>query len=171
MTVANWVTVSRILLAPFVFWSLLEYPWWLSVLLLAATGLTDLFDGILARKRNEISELGKILDPVADKLVIGAVLAALFIKHRLPVLLVWAFIIKESIQLLGGAFFAQKNHKVVPSNYWGKGSSALYFVGFFTCYFNQAVGLYIIIAALALSIVALATYFHLALEGKTQTPR
>lgn len=171
MTVANWVTSSRLILAPFVFWSLLESPWWLSLSLLATAGLTDLLDGMLARKRNEVSELGKILDPIADKMVIGAVLAALFFRHRLPILLVWAFITKESIQLLGGAFFAGKNHRVVPSNYWGKASSMLYFVGFFVYYFDLEIGLYIMIAALALSVIALGTYFFAAMENKTQTPQ
>jgi cardiolipin synthase len=171
LTIANWVTLSRLILAPFVFWSLRDCPWWLGVSLLAIAGLTDLLDGMLARKRQEISELGKILDPVADKLVIGAVLAAFFVRYELPALLVWAFVVKEGIQLLGGAIFAGKNRKVVPSNYWGKGSSALYFVGFFAYYFNHGIGLYIIIAALALSIFALGTYVHAALEKQVKAPR
>lgn len=171
MTIANWITSSRLILAPFVFWSLLDAPWWLSLSLLAAAGLTDLLDGMVARKRNEVSELGKILDPVADKLVIGAVLAALFFQHRLPVFLVWAFIVKEGSQLLGGAIFAGRKHKVVPSNYWGKGSSTLYFIGFFAYYLNQEIGLYIVIAALSLSIIALGTYLYATLEKQTEAPR
>lgn len=168
LTLANWVTSLRIVLAPLIFWSFLRsYPWYVIVTLLAIAGLSDVADGMIARRRNEISELGKVLDPVGDKLVIGAVLLAFVLKHGLPPFLAWTFLVKEGLQLLGGALFAGRNRKVIPSNVWGKASSTLYFAGFLVYWLSPGAGVYVIIAALAISVIALATYMSAAINDTT----
>jgi len=80
---ANLITLSRIALVPFVLWVLFAEPdrgsaWrWLAVLLFVLSAATDGVDGAVARKRGEVTNLGKLLDPIADKLLIGGVLVSL----------------------------------------------------------------------------------------------
>jgi CDP-diacylglycerol--glycerol-3-phosphate 3-phosphatidyltransferase len=82
---ANLITLSRIALVPFVLWVLFAEPdrgsaWrWLAVLLFVLTAATDGVDGAVARRRGEVTNLGKILDPIADKLLIGGALVSLSI--------------------------------------------------------------------------------------------
>jgi CDP-diacylglycerol--glycerol-3-phosphate 3-phosphatidyltransferase len=82
---ANLITLARIVLVPFVLWVVFAEPdrqsaWrWLAVLFFVLSAATDGVDGAIARKRGEVTNLGKILDPIADKLLIGGVLVSLSI--------------------------------------------------------------------------------------------
>lgn len=90
----------------------------LFVFLLA--GATDVLDGYLARRNGWISNLGKILDPFADKLMQCTVLVCLFIKHYIPLWFVLPFIIKEVLMLLLGAIVIKRRSVVVVSKWYGK---------------------------------------------------
>ena len=90
----------------------------LFVFLLA--GATDVLDGYLARRNGWISNLGKILDPFADKLMQCTVLICLFIKHYIPLWFVLPFIIKEVLMLLLGAIVIKRRSVVVVSKWYGK---------------------------------------------------
>ena len=80
---ANSITIARIALVPFVLWVVFAEPErtsnlrWLAVLLFVASAATDSLDGAIARRRGEVTNLGKILDPIADKLLIGGTMVAL----------------------------------------------------------------------------------------------
>lgn len=90
----------------------------LFVFLLA--GATDVLDGYLARKNNWISNLGKILDPFADKLMQCTVLVCLWIGDYIPIWFVLPFIIKEVLMLLLGAIVIKRRSVVVVSKWYGK---------------------------------------------------
>jgi cardiolipin synthase len=80
MTLANWLTLLRVLLiAPFVaaFWLDAPAGPWLAFAFFVVAALTDLFDGLIARARNELSDFGRMLDPIADKLLVAAALVLL----------------------------------------------------------------------------------------------
>lgn len=92
-----------------------------AVAALAASGVTDLFDGMIARKFNQVSEIGKLLDPVADKLTQVTVVLCLAI--RLPRL--WPLVIliaaKELLQAIGaGLMLFKTDVKVQPARWYGK---------------------------------------------------
>lgn len=86
---ANLITISRIALVPFVLWLVFAEPdrssnlRWLAVLLFVLSAATDGVDGAVARKRQEVTNLGKLLDPIADKLLIGGTMIALSITGNL----------------------------------------------------------------------------------------
>lgn len=79
--IPNAITVFRIALVPLVIWLLFEassnWQYWIALLLFVLAASTDGVDGAIARKKNYITRLGQILDPIADKVLIGGVLIAL----------------------------------------------------------------------------------------------
>ena len=95
LTVPNALSVLRIVIIPFFAWFFLKDQLLEAVALLVLSGLSDCVDGFLARKLNQVTELGKMLDPLADKLTQGVVAICLAVKFPVigPLLLV--FIIKE----------------------------------------------------------------------------
>ncbi|MDA8229716.1 MAG: CDP-diacylglycerol--glycerol-3-phosphate 3-phosphatidyltransferase [Magnetospirillum sp.] len=85
----NLLTISRIVVIPLVvatFYVDGETPRWIACALFVAAAVTDWFDGHLARTRNQVSALGRFLDPIADKLLVGAVLFMLAAFHRVSLL-------------------------------------------------------------------------------------
>jgi cardiolipin synthase len=86
LNTANILTLSRIAAIPLVVLCMwLERPWspWVSVILFAAAAITDWFDGYFARRYHQISRLGRFLDPIADKLLVAAVLVMLVLNGPL----------------------------------------------------------------------------------------
>jgi len=83
-------------------------------------GLLDIADGIIARKYNQTSELGKIIDPLADKLFVAVLVVILFIQNRLPLWFILAVISRDLLIIIGGAIISTKIKIVPPSNWLGK---------------------------------------------------
>ena len=96
-SIPNLMSVFRILLIPAIVILFLKGYGAASVALVILSALTDLFDGIIARKFNQITELGKALDPIADKLTLGTIMICLAIKNELFLLIVMVMVVKESI--------------------------------------------------------------------------
>ncbi len=90
------------------------------IILVLTAIVTDFLDGIIARRFNQISELGKILDPLADKLAIGTVLIALYLKQQVPLWLVIIVVGRDLTIMLAALFLAKKYKLVTPSNLIGK---------------------------------------------------
>lgn len=122
-TLANFISLTRLLLLPFVVICLLEneqtYDWIALVLLLIAGG-TDYLDGVVARRRNEISQLGKIIDPVADKLFIGALGLILVFLRGLPAWFVALFLFRDFLILTVSYLLFLNRDIVMASNQLGK---------------------------------------------------
>ncbi|MBZ0199998.1 MAG: CDP-alcohol phosphatidyltransferase family protein [Ignavibacteriaceae bacterium] len=81
---------------------------------------TDLMDGYLARKLKQVTEMGKIIDPLADKIGIGAVVIKLFLIGQIPAYYFWMVILRDVFIFLGGIYVTNKIGKVLPSNMLGK---------------------------------------------------
>ncbi len=96
--------------------------------LLIVSGLTDCFDGWIARRFHQESEIGKLLDPVADKLTQVAVLIALTTQYRefLPLLVICT--VKEMLQGLGGIIVLGKGIEMRSSKWYGKVSTVVFYV-------------------------------------------
>lgn len=88
--------------------------------LMVITAITDILDGYLARKFNEITEIGKIIDPLADKVVIGIVVLQLFRIDEIPAYYLLIIIGRDLLILCGGIIVSKKIGKVLPSNIIGK---------------------------------------------------
>lgn len=91
-----------------------------TIALFILSALTDVLDGWLARKRNEISDLGKILDPLADKVYVGVVVVVMLMQEMLPLWFVLVVLGRDLLILVGGILFERRTGVVLPSNYPGK---------------------------------------------------
>ncbi len=89
-----------------------------SVCILAS--FSDILDGYLARKYNEVTEFGKIIDPLADKIAVGVIIIKLYTIGQIPGYYFLMIILRDIFIFLGGMFVAKKIGKVLPSNVLGK---------------------------------------------------
>ncbi len=129
MTLANWISLVRLLLIPaflLAFFRLGRLPAAGLYVLLAAT---DSLDGYLARRRREISTLGQILDPLADKLLVLTAFGLLVWHDGWARWLLGLLLGKELLLLGGGALLMRRQGRVIPASLLGKGASFLLFCG------------------------------------------
>jgi CDP-diacylglycerol--glycerol-3-phosphate 3-phosphatidyltransferase len=82
--------------------------------------LTDFFDGLIARKLNQVTEFGKIIDPLADKIAVGVVAWVLAAKGKLPVWFLVSVLGRDGLILLGGIYLRRARGVVLQSNETGK---------------------------------------------------
>ena len=123
-TIPNLLSMFRLVLIP-VYISIYLYAqssadYYLAAAILAVSCLTDLIDGKVARHFNMISTLGKILDPLADKLTQFALIVCLTVKHPVLKYLVYLFVLKESFQLIAGCLNLRKGKMLKGALLTGK---------------------------------------------------
>lgn len=82
--------------------------------------ITDILDGYLARKLNQITEFGKVIDPLADKVLIVFVVLNLFLQGEIPEHYFYMIVARDALILIGGLIVTKKIGKVLPSDYLGK---------------------------------------------------
>ena len=128
LTVPNALSVLRILIIPFFAWYFMQDQLVVAVALLVLSGLSDCADGFIARKLNQVTELGKMLDPLADKLTQGVVALCLAVKFPVigPVLLV--FIAKELVMLCGAVVLLKKQKRPCAAQWYGKVATVMFYV-------------------------------------------
>ncbi len=96
-------------------------------IILALSGITDMLDGKIARKFNMITDMGKLLDPLADKLTQAAVCVCLAVRHPSLAVLLGILIVKEVLIFTGGILIYRKKDIVVSADIYGKIYTALFF--------------------------------------------
>lgn len=117
--VPNWLTFSRIAVVPF-FVLLMHYSWvGLATLVFALAALTDCFDGWIARRYDAITDLGKMLDPLADKILVMSALVMLTARGWVPGWLV-VMVLAREIWVTGLRSMAAGRGQIVPANEAGK---------------------------------------------------
>lgn len=126
MNLPNKLTVVRVLMIPFFVWFMLPSlggemaaSKWIALAIFCIASLTDLLDGKIARKYNLVTNFGKFMDPLADKLLVGAAMICLVEMGRLPAWIVIAIISREFI-ISGFRLIASDNGIVIAASYWGK---------------------------------------------------
>ncbi len=181
--IANIVTFVRILLAPVFIWLLLlddghdGYIRYIAAALFVVAIVTDSVDGLLARGRNLVTDLGKILDPIADKVLVGGALVSLSILGELP----WWITIVILVRELGiTAFrFALLRDRVIPASWLGKVKTVVQAVAISFCLFPlwQFLGSWVnwvnavlIVAAVVLTIVSGLEYLWQAWKVSRTKP-
>jgi len=82
--------------------------------------ITDLLDGYLARKFDEVTEFGKIIDPLADKILTAVIIIKLFMIGEIPEFYFWVIILRDVLIFIGGLIVSNMIGRVLPSNLLGK---------------------------------------------------
>ncbi len=121
LTIPNLLSFFRLLLIPLIIWLyVFRQQHYIAAVVILLSGATDIADGIIARKFNMISDFGKILDPIADKLTQIALLVCLSYKYPLMLVLIVLFVFKECTMGALGAINIKKQQAVNSAKWHGK---------------------------------------------------
>lgn len=125
--IPNILTVIRLLLIPLIVFYIFTGNYILAFVFFTISGITDIADGFIARKFNLISNFGKLMDPLADKLTQIATLASLVFTDIIPVWILLVVFLKEFIMICGASFLYGKD-VVVYSKWYGKLATVLLYI-------------------------------------------
>nr|WP_330376257.1 CDP-diacylglycerol--glycerol-3-phosphate 3-phosphatidyltransferase [Butyrivibrio sp. AE3004] len=166
MNLPNKLTVFRVILIPFFVLFLLanifgEADKWIALVIFVIASLTDLLDGKIARKYNLVTDFGKFMDPLADKLLVCSAMICLIELGRIPSWIVVIIIAREFI-ISGFRLIAVENGRVIAASYWGKFKTTFQMFMVILMIVNipqlQIVTTIIMYIALALTIISLCDY-------------
>ena len=135
---------------------------WIALVIFCVASLTDMLDGKIARKYNLVTNFGKFMDPLADKLLVCTALICLTSMNRLNVIVVLVIIAREFI-ISGFRLIASDNGVVIAASYWGKFKTASQMVMIILLILNFG-GVFEILTqifvwiSLALTVISLITY-------------
>ena len=167
MNLPNKLTVLRIIMVPFfVFFMLTDVGGpankWIALALFCVASLTDLLDGKIARKYNMVTNFGKFMDPLADKLLVCSAMICMIELGKLPAWIVIVIIAREFI-ISGFRLVASDNGIVIAASYWGKFKTVFQMAMIIVLIMDlggvfDLVGTILIWIALALTIISLVDY-------------
>lgn len=121
LTIPNFLSLIRLLLIPIIIWLYVgKKDYNLTAIVIVISGLTDIIDGFIARTFNMVSDVGKVLDPIADKLTQAALMFCLASRYKLLWVPIVIFIIKESFMLLFGYITLEVTDKINSARWYGK---------------------------------------------------
>lgn len=166
MNLPNKLTILRAIMIPFFLVFLYMSPgWskWVALGIFIAASLTDMLDGKIARKYNLVTNFGKFMDPLADKLLVCSALIALSDLNRIPAWIVIVIIARDFI-ISGFRLIAAEKGIVIAAGWWGKIKTTvqMIMVGFLITdlkvfYIFDQVLIYL---ALALTLISLGDYLY-----------
>ena len=167
MNLPNKLTVLRVCMIPFFVVMLLlnggenqTYRYIAAAIFIVAS-LTDMLDGKIARKYNLVTNFGKFMDPLADKLLVCSALICMIELRELPAWMVIIIISREFI-ISGFRLVASDNGVVIAASYWGKFKTTFQMIGVVLLIFNipalSTLTTIIVWIALALTVISLVDY-------------
>ena len=170
MNLPNKLTILRVILIPFFVFFLLApyfegYGNYIALVIFIVASLTDFLDGKIARKYNLVTNFGKFMDPLADKLLVCSALICLIALDRIPAWIVIVIISREFI-ISGFRLIAANNGVVIAASYWGKFKTTFQMLMVIVIIFNinlqlgwlNILGTILIYVALVLTVVSLIDY-------------
>ena len=168
MNIPNKLTVARMIMVPFLVVFLLtgwggEANRYISLILFVAASITDWFDGYLARKNHLVTNFGKFMDPLADKLLVCSAMICMIELGRLPAWFVIIIIGREFI-ISGFRLIAAENGIVIAANYWGKFKTVSQMIMIILLILHFDLSVFVILEqifiwlSLALTVISLMTY-------------
>jgi cardiolipin synthase len=131
LTIPNLITVVRLACVPLFCWLLFgREDRTAAAWLLAVLGATDWVDGYLARRLHQVSELGKVLDPLADRILLGTVLVSLLIDGSVPAVVAWGALVREVLVSIAVLALAAAGAKRIDVQWAGKAGTLSFMVAF-----------------------------------------
>lgn len=167
MNLPNKLTILRVIMIPFFVFSLLvydgtnQYLRYAAAVIFVVASLTDLLDGKIARKYNLVTNFGKFMDPLADKLLVCSALICMVELNQLPAWMVIVIISREFI-ISGFRLVASDKGVVIAASYWGKWKTTFQMIGVVLLILNieklSVVTTIVIWIALILTVISLIDY-------------
>ena len=125
--IPNILTILRFFIIPFIIYYLIGDNYIAAFILLTLSGLTDVLDGAIARKFNFITNFGKLIDPLADKVTQLSLLCTLVFKGIIPLWILVIVLLKEAFMVYGASFLYGRD-LVVSSKWYGKSATVLFYL-------------------------------------------
>jgi cardiolipin synthase len=123
-TIPNALSAARLLGVPVFFWLIVgPEKDGLALIILVISSFTDWLDGYLARRLNQFSRLGELLDPLADRLYVVAALIALFVRELIPIWVVVALLLRDVVMFLFLVYLKKFGYNGVPVHFVGKAAT------------------------------------------------
>ena len=123
LNIPNILTIARIIITPFFLWTILSeslpHRFLIACIVFSIGAITDAVDGYLARKNNQITNFGKFLDPIADKVLTTSALLA-FMSMGLCNIWIVMLVLTREFAIASVRMIAATNGVVIPANVWGK---------------------------------------------------
>lgn len=139
-----------------------------ALVFLGFAGLTDYLDGLIARKYNQITEFGKLIDPLADKVLVATVVIGLYASNQIAEYYFWIILLRDILIFTGGMLLSKKIGRILPSNLLGK--IAVFFISLYLFWvllgFNKPVIIdkFLLYTSIVLSFASLIGYGIRAIE-------
>ena len=128
-TIPNLLSIFRIFLLPIHLYFVLRQSFYIAGAVIVVSGLSDYLDGVIARRYNQVTDLGKVLDPFADKLTQLFLILSMAWYRPWLWLLFGLFLIKEGFMFVAGLIGLSKNIKLSGAKWYGKVATAVIYVG------------------------------------------
>lgn len=145
LSIPNLMGYFRILLIPLFSWMYCTADstgdYYAAAVVVGISGLTDMFDGKIARRFNMITELGKFIDPLADKLTQAALLICLAVRYPLMRAVLVLFVIKEGFMVVMGALLLPRGKKLDGAMWFGKVCTAVLYAVLFLLLLLPGIGI------------------------------
>ncbi|MFS1511236.1 CDP-alcohol phosphatidyltransferase family protein [Chengkuizengella sp. SCS-71B] len=136
MNLPNLITLFRFTLIPVYLIFFINDKMMIAFLVVVAAILSDILDGYIARKREMVTEVGIMLDPLADKLMMVTVFVSLLYEQLIPWQAAIAIFLRDIGMVIGGFFYHFQGKKTVPANVMGKLTTILYYSAIFFIILN-----------------------------------
>lgn len=163
--IPNALTIARFFIIPSIIYYLVKDKYIAAFIMLTVSGLTDVLDGTIARKFNFITNFGKLIDPLADKVTQLSILCTLVFKGIIPLWILVIVLLKEAFMICGASFLYGKD-LVVSSKWYGKAATVLFYLAItFSLLIRQfnlnfSFGIILYYLALFMTIFSLVMYFR-----------
>ncbi len=138
--IPNILTILRFIFIPIILYFIFTGNYVLGIVFFTISGITDVLDGFIARKFNLVSNFGKLMDPLADKLTQISVLACLVKVNIIPFWILVIVILKELLMVVGASFLYGKD-VVVYSKWYGKLATVLFYLAIVISLITKLLGL------------------------------
>ena len=125
LTIPNLISFLRICSIPYIAWLITQQQMTFALIVLAISAFSDCLDGYIARTLNQVSKLGQILDPIADRLLIFCSTLALAVAMIIPWWALLLVVLRDAIMAILVIVLAQRDYGPLPVNFVGKAGTAL----------------------------------------------
>ena len=160
MSVPNFITIARFLLLPIFVTLMLERKYYFALVVFLFAGFTDVLDGYIARKYNMVTRCGKILDPLADKLIQLTALVMITITGVVSNIMPLLVIILGKELLMGiGSMLLWRKGIIVSANWYGKVATIIFYAAIVFSILMPNYGKMFLIVAVIAAIFAFGMYF------------